>query len=61
MLSTDVTQVKLTRKTTVQVVESSVNVNNISLIQDYVYRARTIVLSQVEPTYEMTPGFSLSQ
>ena len=31
MLSTDVTQVTLTRKTTAQVVESSVNVNNIRL------------------------------
>ena len=61
MLSTDVTQVTLTRKTTAQVVESSVNVNNISLIQDYVYSVRTIVLNQVEPTYEMTLGFSLSQ
>ena len=42
--------------TTAQVVESSVTVNNNSPIQDYVHPD-----DQTKPTFEMTPGFNLSQ
>ena len=46
-------QLTLTLKmTTVQVVETSVTVNNNSPIQDYVYPD-----DQTQPTFEMTPGF----
>ena len=38
--------------TTAQVVETSVTVNNNSLIQDYVHPD-----DQTQPTFEMTPGF----
>ena len=38
--------------TTAQVVETSVTVNNNSLIQDYVQPD-----DQTQPTFEMTPGF----
>ena len=38
--------------TTVQVVETSVTVNNSSPIQDYVHSD-----DQTQPTFEMTPGF----
>ena len=38
--------------TTVQVVETSVTVNNNSPIQDYVHPD-----NQTQPTFEMTPGF----
>ena len=38
--------------TTVQVVETSITVNNNSAIQDYVH-----LDDQTEPTFEMTPGF----
>ena len=38
--------------TTAQVVETSVTVNNNSLIQDYVHPD-----DNTQPTYEMTPGF----
>ena len=51
--STDVIQLTLTLKmTTAQVVETSVTVNNNSLIQDYVQPD-----DQTQPTFEMTPGF----
>ena len=54
--STDVIQLTLTLKmTTAQVVETSVTVNN-SPIQDYVHPD-----DQTQPTFEMTPGFNLSQ
>ena len=50
-------QLTLTLKmTTAQVVESSVTVNNNSPIQDYVHPD-----DQTKPTFEMTPGFNLSQ
>ena len=50
--STDVIQLTLTLKmTTVQVVETSVTVNNNSPIQDYVHPD-----DQTQP-FEMTPGF----
>ena len=50
--STDVIQLTLTLKmTTAQVVETSVTVNNNSLIQDYVHPD-----DQTQPTFEMTPG-----
>ena len=46
-------QLTLTLKmTTVQVVETSVTVNNNSPIQDYVHPN-----DQTQPTFEMTPGF----
>ena len=46
-------QLTLTLKmTTAQVVETSVTVNNISPIQDYVHPD-----NQTQPTFEMTPGF----
>ena len=38
--------------TTAQVVETSVTVNNNSLIQDYIHPD-----DQTQPTFEMTPGF----
>ena len=38
--------------TTAQVVETSLTVNNNSLIQDYVHPD-----DQAKPTFEMTPGF----
>ena len=51
--STDVIQLTLTLKmTTVQVVETSVTVNNNSPIQDYVHPD-----DQTQPTFKMTPGF----
>ena len=37
---------------TAQVVETLVNVNNNSSIQDYVYSD-----DETQPTFEMTPGF----
>ena len=40
---------------TAQVVETSVNVNNNSSIQDYVYSD-----DETQPTFEMTPGLNLS-
>ena len=40
--------------TTAQDVETSVTVNNNSLIQDYVHPN-----DHTQPTYEMTPGFKL--
>ena len=40
--------------TTAQDVETSVTVNNNSLIQDYVHPD-----DHTQPTYEMTPGFKL--
>ena len=46
--STDVIQLTMTA----QVVETSVNVNNNSSIQDYVYSD-----DETQPTFEMTPGF----
>ena len=53
---TDLMQLTLTLKMiTAQVVETSVTVNN-SAIQDY-----TQLDDHVPPTYEMTPGFNLSQ
>ena len=46
-------QLTLTLKvTTAQVVETSVNVNNNSPIQDYVHPD-----DQTQPTFQMTPGF----
>ena len=50
--STDVIQLTLTLKMTAQVVETLVNVNNNSSIQDYVYSD-----DETQPTFEMTPGF----
>ena len=50
--STDVIQLTLTLKMTAQVVETLVNVNNNSPIQDYVYSD-----DETQPTFEMTPGF----
>ena len=51
--STDEIQLTLTPKmTTVQVVETSVTVNNNSPIQDYVH-----LDDQTQPTFEMTTGF----
>ena len=50
--STDVIQLTLTLKMTAQVVETLVNVNNNSPIQDYVYSD-----DETEPTFEMTPRF----
>ena len=51
--STDMKQLTLTLKmTTVQVVETSVTVNNNSPIPDYVHPD-----DQTQPTFEMTPGF----
>ena len=44
------------KMTTAQVVETSVTVNNKSPIQDYVHPD-----DQTQPTFEMTPGFKLSQ
>ena len=41
--------------TTVQVVETSVTVNNNSPIQDYIHPD-----DQTQPTFEMTPGFKPS-
>ena len=38
--------------TTAQAVETSLTVNNNSLIQDYVHPD-----DQTQPTFEMTPGF----
>ena len=52
MPSTDVIQLTLTLKMTAQVVETLVNVNNNSSIQDYVYSD-----DETQPTFEMTPGF----
>ena len=49
--STDVIQLTLTLKMTAQVVETLVNVNNNSSIQDYVYSD-----DETQPTFEMTPG-----
>ena len=45
-------QLTLTLKMTAQVVETLVNVNNNSSIQDYVYSD-----DETQPTFEMTPGF----
>ena len=50
--STDVIQLTLTLKMTAQVVETLVNVNNNSSIQDFVYSD-----DKTQPTFEMTPGF----
>ena len=50
--STDVIQLTLTLKMTAQVVETLVNVNNNSPIQDYVYSD-----DETQPTFEMTPRF----
>ena len=50
--STDVIQLTLTLKMTAQVVETLVNVNNNSPIEDYVYPD-----DETQPTFEMTPGF----
>ena len=50
--STDVIQLTLTLKMTAQVVETLVNVNNNSSIQDYVYSD-----DETQPTFEITPGF----
>ena len=51
--STDEIQLTLTPKmTTVQVVETSVTVNNNSPIQDYIH-----LDDQTQPTFEMTTGF----
>ena len=50
--STDVIQLTLTLKMTAQVVETLVNVNSNSSIQDYVYSD-----DETQPTFEMTPGF----
>ena len=51
--SADEIQLTLTpNMTTVQVVETSVAVNNNSPIQDYVHPD-----DQTQPTFEMTPGF----
>ena len=50
--STDVIQLTLTLKMTAQGVETLVNVNNNSSIQDYVYSD-----DETQPTFEMTPGF----
>ena len=55
MPSTDVIQLTLTLKMTAQVVETLVNVNNNSSIQDYVYSD-----DETQPTFEMTPGLNLS-
>ena len=52
MPSTDVIQLTLTLKMTAQVVETLVNVNNNSSIQDFVYSD-----DETQPTFEMTPGF----
>ena len=45
-------QLTLTLKSTAQVVETSVTINNNSPIQDYVHPD-----DQTQPTFEMTPGF----
>ena len=50
--STDVIQLTLTLKMTAQVVETLVNVNNNSPVEDYVYPD-----DETQPTFEMTPGF----
>ena len=50
--STDVIQLTLTLKMTAQVVETLVNVDSNSPIQDYVYSD-----NETQPTFEMTPGF----
>ena len=50
--STDVMQLTFILKMTAQVVETLVNVNNNSSIQDYVYSD-----DETQPTFEMTPGF----
>ena len=50
--STDVIQLTLILKMTARVVETLVNVNNNSSIQDYVYSD-----DETQPTFEMTPGF----
>ena len=50
--STDVIRLTLTLKMTAQVVETLVNVNNNSPIQDYVFSD-----DETQPTFEMTPGF----
>ena len=51
--STDVIQLTLTLKMAAQlVVETLVNVNNNSSIQDYGYSD-----DETQPTFEMTPGF----
>ena len=52
MPSTDVIQLTLTLKMIAQVVETLVNVNNNSSIQDFVYSD-----DETQPTFEMTPGF----
>ena len=52
ILLTDVIQLTLTLKMTAQVVETLVNVNNNSPIEDYVYPD-----DETQPTFEMTPGF----
>ena len=55
ILPTDVIELTLSLKmTTAQDVETSVTVNNNSLIQDYVHPD-----DHTQPTYEMTPGFKL--
>ena len=45
-------QLTLTMKMTAQVVETLVNVDSNSPIQDYVYSD-----NETQPTFEMTPGF----
>ena len=50
--STDVIQLTFILKMTAQVVETLVNVNNNSPIEDYVYPD-----DETQPTFEMTPGF----
>ena len=50
--STDVIQLTLTLKMTAKVVETLVNVNNSGPIQDYIYSD-----DEIQPTFEMTPGF----
>ena len=52
ILLTDVIQLTLTLKMTAQVVETLVNVNNNSPVEDYVYPD-----DETQPTFEMTPGF----
>ena len=50
--STDVIQLTFILKMTAQVVETLVNVNNNSPVEDYVYPD-----DETQPTFEMTPGF----
>ena len=50
--STNVIQLTLTLKMTAQVIETLVNVNDNSSIQDYIYSD-----DETQPTFEMTPRF----